>query len=127
MNELMQKALEYVNSTELFLKEQIPDFINQYLTWCAFECIFFIALLSIIFIIPFVTHLIAMRKTTKTDFNYNGPTTMRGCVWLISLILSVILGIVAAVFIPANCYTLLKINKAPKVFLMERLTDQIKK
>lgn len=123
----MQKALEYVNSTESFLKDQIPDFINQYLTWCAFECIFYIVLFAILFLIPFITFLITQTKIAKTDFDYfGGPVTWKGVVWCASLVLSIMIGIIAAIGIPQNAYTLLKINKAPKVFLMENLAKAIR-
>ena len=127
MNEILQKALDYINSTEAFLKEQVPDFVVQYLTWCSYECIFYIVLFSIFFAVPFVAFLIINHKISDKDFDYEGPSTSRGILWLLSLIVTIIMGLVACINIPINSYTLLKITKAPKVFLVERLADQLKK
>jgi len=124
MNELLQKSLEYLNSTETFLHEQVPGFIHQYLSWCAFECIFYIILWGMLFLILFVAFLITNHKLEKSDFNcYVGPKTTKGYVWCISIFM----GAIAIISILVSSYTLLKINKAPKVFLVEKLAAQLKK
>ena len=105
----------------------MPDFVIQYLTWCSYECIFYIVLFSIFFAVPFVAFLIINHKISDKDFDYEGPSTSRGILWLLSLIVTIIMGLVACINIPINSYTLLKITKAPKVFLVERLADQLKK
>lgn len=128
MNEIIQKTLEYLNSAEAFLTAQVPDFINQFLMWCFYEKLFFIALFPILFLF-FLTITIILKRTlpAKENFYLGSPTTPHGFLYVISYILTVVAIIISLVSIPFNTYDLIKIKVAPKVYLVEKVMDMVKK
>jgi hypothetical protein len=122
MNELIQKILEYVNTTELFLKDQLPDFINQYLTWCYYESLFWLLFhLSVLIILT-----VAAIKLYYKDWFEDEPTP-RAIAFFSSAIVAVIFLFVNMFTVPDHTLKLIKISKAPKVFLVEKLAGVIKK
>lgn len=126
MNELINKALEYINSTEVFLRDQLPDFIQQYLTWCLAESIFYIVISLIPVIVCGISLLFISKKYgNKIDYDaYNTNSVIIS--HLVNCIMLVVFLIVSCVVIPINSKNILKIKVAPKVFLVEKLGELIK-
>jgi uncharacterized membrane protein len=128
MEDIIKKTLEYLNSTEAFIQAQLPDYINQYMTWAVIDCWFYIFLFSILFLVPFITFIKVRTKISGKDFDYFGdPTNSKSWVWLISMVMSIIFGFAVIIIIPVTVNNLLKIHFAPKVYLVEKLSGMLKK
>jgi hypothetical protein len=79
MNEqLAQKLIDYLNTTEAFLASQAPEFVQQYLTWCFYEKLFWVVLLVGVGAITLILHLLSYYKA---DGNFlDDMESARSCV-----------------------------------------------
>ncbi len=115
MNEQLQaKLLEYLNSGEAFVKTQAPEYVNQALTFYAWDAnldltVSIISLILGIFLSCFSLGLASWRRDAE------GRALICG-------IAGILFFLTGAIGTTGNYSTLKKIELAPKVFLVEKLT-----
>ncbi len=113
MNEQLQaKLLEYLNSGEAFVREQAPEYVNQALTFYAWDAAFDLRVCLCFAIVGFL--LLVSGLILSRDYNSEG-TAM---VFSIFGLLALIFGLIGSTVDYSN---LKKIELAPKVFLVEKL------
>lgn len=127
--EITDKILEYLSNAESFVKDQVPDFINQYLTWCFYSNVFFIILGFTLFLIPLFVYLVneSKNKGKTREYNrYGNPENFPTIVSAIFLILSIFAFGVFFIMATVNTYDLIKIKVAPKVYLVDKFVEKVK-
>lgn len=116
--DLAKKLLEYLSSTEVFLKEQTPDFVNQliaYETWAAgMGLIIPSAILAFLFCLSMGAFYCALKDRRHSD----EPTTVG--IWCLALCL------IPAFWLTCNYAQYKKLQIAPKVFLLEKAKELLK-
>lgn len=116
LEKLIEKGLEYLNSTEVFLKEQIPDYLKQVIKWRI--------IISIYWLIVSLVAGFFSYKAIKHGFVLDGLDNYEGRIyrgeWKF-------FGGVGAFFsfIMFSCCadSILKCLLVPKVFLVEYLSN----
>jgi hypothetical protein len=106
------KALAYIENTESFLKEQIPDYFQQLVTYYAIQSTVY-AVLSFagLCVCAFFFH----RYSTMKEKNYYSDEKFVGCLF------SSVFGVLFAILVICNTSTALKAIYAPKVFIVDHL------
>ncbi len=129
MNEqIANKLMQYMSSTEAFITTQVPDFAQQYLQWYLYHEIlqmaFFVmfATLGWVFIIKFLPRI--LKKCEDSDLF--DSMDVCGLVRGVSYILCLILTLLTLICIPINTMNIVEIKMAPKVFLVETLAKHLK-
>lgn len=114
--ELLSKALEYLNSGEAFFKEQAPDFIKQliaFYSWqVSFEMWFFGAALILVGVLFVVFVFIAVMDGND------------GCGFGAVAVGGIFIG--CLIGFGASIENAKKLELAPKVFLIHALKEQLK-
>lgn len=111
------KALSYLNSTEAFLKEQLPDYFQQILKY-EFSWAIISIVVSVIFICLGVA--IVKKALPMKEKNYRGDMSLTETG---GLLLAVGVVLIGAFSIIGICHTRIatKIYLAPKVFIVDYL------
>lgn len=117
LNEFSNKLIEYLNGAEIFLKTQMPDFVNQFIAYEVWKCewmFYFTLVILIVFIVAQAFNII-MLATDKYD-GENGS---------IAFVVTGIGGTFLVIWC-ACCYVdLKKLEIAPKVYMIEQAKNLI--
>ena len=119
--QLMTKLVTYLESTEAFMTEQAPIFIQELLTWYKaihwFGFTGFILLFILVSVATVITFKYARKQYNVTrEIGYDMLVT--ACC-LLGPILSVIFFIISM----SNLVILIKLYTAPRLFLLEKIMD----
>lgn len=126
---LQEKVIQWVESAASkindFATEQIPPFIHEYLTWKFWEAAFG-ASLYVFCLIPLGVYLHQFKRFWKwgQDESYNSSGFT---VFLFCLVTICVCGITIAAFPYDDIKDMIQISIAPKVYLMEKAAELIKK
>lgn len=117
---LMQRALDGVDSAVEFSQQQIPDIVQQLLTWKAIES----GISMLVFVAIIIGMLIGWRKVIKFVKNYDTDDSEEiGAIYGLSVLASVIIILISSCFFDL---VWLKIWLAPKLYLLEYGASLIK-
>lgn len=117
MNETALELIKIIKSTQSFVADQAPDVARQMLLRGAFDAWMYLGLGLLFFGIVVVILFLVYREYKKSDDIYD----IRG-----GSILALMLLIVTVVLACSNVSTLYKIKYAPKVYLLEELSDLVR-
>ena len=125
LNTFANKMLTAVEGIEAFGKEQIPDYIEQVLTYNFWEGIFFI-------VVPVLIFLFFIKKSKKLNYKdaeydcCGTPNNKESASIVATWIFVAITGIWSLVALLSLSSDVLKIKVAPKVYIVDYLRDSIK-
>ena len=133
MNEEIQSRItKYMDAIESsaqktgeFLSEQTPLLAQEYLAWYFWSHCFFVVVVSIVFVLSlFVIRWLRKEYKIEEEKSNNSEVTgfITGCI-LVALVFS--LG--SLVFICVNIYEMIKVTVAPRVVLLEKVTELLDK
>lgn len=117
MDKFAAKLLEYLNSTEIFLKEQTPDFVNQFIAYATYEA-YFKFYVALAFLILFAVAQLALFLCTPKDQRGDEGFAMG----------AFFIGALGSVALFITCHKYMDIKKleiAPKVYMIEQATKMI--
>lgn len=119
------KTLEYLNSTEAFLQKNVPAYVEELLQFDFYEALFYTAVPVVVLLI-FSAITFACFKVCQNMNNSRDLRELYNVVEAISLVAALITLIVAAFAVPENLMTAVKIKTAPRVYLVDKITSQLK-
>jgi len=117
LDKFANKLLEYLQSAELFITTQLPDFVQQFIAyeiWAA-EWWFYVALAFFVSLI--ITQAIVLCMIFRNDHSENllAAFMFVGCV-----------GIMSSIMVVDKYSKLKRLEIAPKVYMIEQARDMIK-
>lgn len=112
--EIVKELMKWMMESKEFVIGQAPDYIQQLLTYKTTVCYLLIGMF-VFFILLGITLILLSLKYIKV----NG---MEVC-----FVIGVFMLLVSFVLVVSPINNIIKIKKAPKVFVMEHLTELIKK
>jgi hypothetical protein len=115
--ELTNKLLQYLNSGEVFLKEQAPDYVNQWMAFAMWDAYFGLIVSIVFFLLSIVAILGGLYFVERSG----DASEMFGAVLVI---FGSITFLVSAFCIPCSYSNLKKLELAPKVYMLESLTHR---
>lgn len=119
LNKFGDKLLEYLNSAEIFLKANVPDFVQQFITYESWKAEMWYKFMFILLIILIVIQVINMIFTAFDKYSDSNAPTIILCTGIVGTIV---------VFMTISAYfDIKKLEMAPKVFMIERARDLITK
>lgn len=101
------KALAYLENTEVFLKEQVPDYFRQLLTYYTIQ--YWVGFV-VIFIFTVAAALFAYKQVKKEEYDKG-----------FAAVLAVLLLLLPSGFTVITFSKALKVTLAPKVFIVDYL------
>ncbi len=111
------KALQYLDGTEAFLKEQLPDYFQQIVTYYAIQSYVFLFLSFISLAISLIIISKSLKVKEKSCWGEMAiPERHVVCIIIFSTI-----GIIATIVSIEQTKTALKATIAPKVFIVDYL------
>jgi hypothetical protein len=123
INKFAEKMLAYMNNTEAFLQKETPEYIKQLLEYEVFESYLAIfTLIALTLILGGASLAACIVKDKFFEGVYHGAK--KDFVEFIAVggfILAAVTFVCALIVIPANVSKIIKINKAPKVFIVEHI------
>lgn len=125
INSILQKAIEAATNGAEFLKGEIPEVVQQLLTWKMTEAMLNIGISLLVYAI---TAIILYKWWKSFRIRHRERcchTGEDGALWAITCILGIVEFIVFLVFTCGNAFDMLKIWIAPKVYLLEYATRLI--
>jgi amino acid transporter len=128
-NNLQEKVIQWIESTASkigdFATEQIPPFINEYLTWKFIEALVTTSYVGGLLMILFVAFCLCIKRLVKWAKESSEDTD--GVSWIVPIPLTVItIGIIIGNFPIDEIKTMIQIKVAPKVYLLEKASELIK-
>jgi heme/copper-type cytochrome/quinol oxidase subunit 2 len=113
-----EKALGYLESTEAFLKDQLPDYFQQVVTYHAVEAWVYVGLGVICWIIACASFF-RLRKENAKESRQQEEIIQTICGIL--MVLPMIIGLF---LVTCNLPTAIKATIAPKVFIVDYLRGE---
>lgn len=110
--QFMQKALEYLQSTEAFLQKEVPIYITEYLNWHMYSSIIW----GSIFLLPLFFSIWVMYKGITAKYDQE-----------LLICLGFLLLLIGVCGVCANVSNIVQIKVAPRVYLIESITANLPK
>lgn len=106
-------------------QQQTPDLINQLLRWQFAKHLFWVILGFSMFLICLILIKIIIKISEKEDFDFAEPSSsfIVAFIWVIIIGLGTLLSLISY---PYNVLTLIQIKIAPKIYLLEYISDLLK-
>lgn len=123
VNTFLGKTLEYLNSTEAFLQKNVPAYVEELLQFEFYSAIFwalFFPLLALIF------GLVAKRVLTVIKGKSGDERDVLEGIGATSLGICVLSILISLFVTPCNLQDVVKIKVAPRVYLVEKISSQLK-
>jgi hypothetical protein len=117
LNVFLDKLIQYLNSVEGFAKEQLPDFVNQFLTYEMYKASLWFYSLLVILILLVLAQSYSMHKTMDKK---------SGEEWVPVVFFTGLIGTIVLIACISNFLDMKKIEMAPKVYLIEEFKDYLK-
>ena len=116
-DQLLEKILSYLTNLEVFAKDQLPDFVNQYLSWCFYEHLFFIGLALLAVVISIIIHILANYAIKKYIYRAEdlNITKILACIFTGAMVLTFLIAL------SVNTYGIIKLKVAPKVYIVDKI------
>lgn len=109
--ELLNKALDYLNAVELFASEQVPVFIEELL-------MFYTVKHGVVLFIGIALAFKAFSLLKKGSLAYDADYKEA-----VNSVVGIVLGFVSTLFILFNFVSFLKVTFAPRLYLIETITS----
>ena len=122
---LAEKGLKYLNQTEEFIAEQVPDYLNQVVQWNFYECLTDGAI-NIFVIVVCVAVVVFCYKGLKKNIEKDG-CDMESAAYSSVCVIGLTFLIINLAYLPSNIKGCVKSIYAPKVYLVEYFTRMINK
>lgn len=113
LNKLADKLVSYLESAEVFAKAQLPDFVNQFITYEAWKVDwqFKVALIALV--------ILAIWQVINIVVSIKNVGNLDECFgWIIAMV--GIAGFIALCFSVDTYTSLKKMEMAPKVYMVEQ-------
>jgi hypothetical protein len=126
LDNLMEKFLQLIENTQSFVGAELPDYIQQLLLYKAWEYEFGILIVTLAFIASLGIFLVAFAVLKKNGGEIE-DSPLAFILSLVSGIITFILLIAGSASIATNIANLQQIKMAPKVYIVDYLSDKIRK
>jgi len=117
LEKFTNKLIQYIEQTEVFLKAETPEYIRQLLEYEVYDSVITIVAMFTALMFAAVVFLVGIYVGKKNDYH---DGSWIGAV-IIGGIMSTVMAIIFLVDGTANVKKIIKINTAPKVFIIDHL------
>lgn len=127
MDSFLNKTLEYLNSAEAFLQKNVPAFVEEMLVFDFYEAVFgSILTLVIVFLIGFITYKSYKVSNNKDKYDEDERESAAVVAFVAGGIF-IVVSLISIFEIYGNLMTAVKIKVAPRVYLVEKISEMVKK